>query len=78
MFLCFSSNISTRVDIRLIGNNYITLPVFNLRSDESFGIYVVICHFDLYPKTSNISWFCFARNIVAKDKKLDVKYLLYS
>jgi hypothetical protein len=78
MFSCFSSNISTGVDTRLTGNDFTTLPAFDLRSDESFGIHAVICHFDSRPKTSDISWFRFARNIVAEDKKLDVEYLLHS
>jgi hypothetical protein len=78
MFLCFSSDIRTGVDTRLTGDDCTTLPTFNLRSDESFGIHTVICHFDSRPKTSDISWFRFARNVVAEDKKLDVEYLLHS
>lgn len=78
MFLCFSRDISTEADVKLIRNNCITLFAFNLRSDKSFGIYTVICYFDSRPKTSNVSWLCLVKNIVTKDKKLNVKYLLYS
>lgn len=78
MFLCFNRDISTGVDIKLTGNNSTTLPTFNLRLDKSFGIYTVIYYFNSRPKTSNVSRLCLVRNVVTKDKKLDVKYLLHS
>jgi hypothetical protein len=78
IFLYFNRDISIETDIRLIGNNSITLPAFNFRSDESFGIYTIIYYFNLYPKTSYISRLYLVRNIVTEDKKLDIKYLLYS
>jgi len=77
MFSYFSRDISTGADARLTGNDGTTLPAFNLRSDESFGIHTVICHFDSRPKTSYVSWLRLVGNVVAEDKKLDVEYLLH-
>ncbi len=55
MFLYFSRDISTGADIRLIGNNNTTLPIFNLRLDKSFGIYIIIYYFNSRSKTSYVS-----------------------
>jgi hypothetical protein len=74
----FYRDISTKANVRLIGNNSTTLLAFNLRSDKSFGIYTVICYFDSRPKTSYVSRLRLVKNVVIKDKKLDIKYLLHS
>jgi hypothetical protein len=78
MFSYFSRDISTGADARLTGNDGTTLPAFNLRSDESFGIHTVICHFDSRSKTSYVSRLRLVGNVVAEDKKLNVEYLLHS
>jgi hypothetical protein len=78
MFLCFSRDISIRVNVRLTENNSIIFFAFNLKSDKSFSIYIIICYFNLCFKTSYVSRLYLVKNVVTKDKKLDVKYLLYS
>jgi hypothetical protein len=78
MFLCFSRDISTGANAKLTENNCTTLLAFNLKSDKSFGIYTIIYYFNSRPKTSDVSLLCLVRNIVTKDKKLNIKNLLHS